>query len=125
MGFNSKDYSIPNIDFGFGSGSSSTSSTKSGGFDWSSTINSAIGLGSTIYANETQRKLAQQQANALIAQGISQERVAQMLLEGKRLDLETAKAGGGSSDNKTLYIALGIGGVVILSLVIFVVTRKK
>jgi hypothetical protein len=131
-GFNSSDYSIPTFDFGFGSGSGSGTSkpsttSKGSGFDWAGTIGSAVNIGSTIYASEAQRKIAQKQADALIAQGVSQERVAQLILEGKRLDLETAKAGAGASSggNKTLYIALGVGGVVILGLVIFVVTRKK
>jgi hypothetical protein len=105
-----------------------TTPAKTGGFDWGGTIGGVLGAGSTIYASEQQRKIAQKQAEALIAQGVSQERVQQLILEGKRLDLETAKAGGGAgagAGSKTLYIALGIGGVLILGVVIFAVTRKK
>lgn len=115
-------YSIPSSPFSTG-GSTTSSGSK---FDWSGSINTAINLGSTIYANETQRKLAQKQADALIAQGVSQERVQQLILEGKRLDLETAKAGGGTkAGSPVLYIALGVGAVIILGVVIFAVTRKK
>jgi hypothetical protein len=94
-----------------------------------------FGLGGQIFTGTTsyfgsveQRKSAQAQADALIKQGISQERVQQLILEGKRLDLETAKAGGGTvakSGSTALYIGLGVGAVVILGVVIFAVTRKK
>jgi len=50
------------------------------------------------------------------------------MLEGKKYDLEIAKSGAGKTTqagSKTLYIALGIGGVVILGVVIFAVTRKR
>jgi hypothetical protein len=96
--------------------------------DWITGATSVFGSGATIYASEQQRKAAQKQAEALIAQGVSQERVQQLILEGKKLDLETAKAGAGlkaSAGSKTLYIALGVGAVVILGVVIFAVTRKK
>ena len=46
-----------------------------------------------------------------------------LINEGKKLDLTNASAGKGG--NTTLYIALGIGGVLILGLTIFLVTRKK
>jgi hypothetical protein len=97
-------------------------------FDWGALGTSVLTVGGGIYASENQRKAAQKQADALIASGLSQIEVQKLILEGKRLDLEAAKAGVGAENtggNKTLYIALGIGGVVILGLVIFVVTRKK
>ena len=49
------------------------------------------------------------------------------MLEGKKLELQTALAGGGkkTAGNTTLYIALGVGGVLVLGLVIFAVTRKS
>jgi len=59
---------------------------------------------------------------------LSQIEVQKLILEGKRLDLELAKSGVGAgtkAGSKTLYIALGIGAVVILGVVIFAVTRKK
>ena len=106
-----------------------TSTTpKSGKFDWSGLGSSILTAGGGIYASEQQRKAAQAQADALIAQGASQVEVQRLILEGKRLDLEALKSGGAKgtqAGNKTLYIALGIGGVVILGVVIFAVTRKK
>lgn len=96
--------------------------------DWITGATSVLGSGATIYASEQQRKAAKAQADALIAQGVSQERVQQLILEGKKLDLETARAGGGATSgagSKTLIIALGVGAVVVLGVVIFAVTRKK
>jgi hypothetical protein len=105
-----------------------TTTPSKSGFDYAGVGLGLVNTAGTIYASEQARKGAIAQANALIAQGVSAERVQQLILEGKRLDLETAKAGvgtGNTGGNKTLYIALGIGGVVILGLVIFAVTRKK
>jgi hypothetical protein len=105
-----------------------TSTTpKSGKFDWAGLGTSLLTAGGGIYASEQQRKSAQAQADALIAQGMSQVEVQKLILEGKRLDLELAKsgAGGKKAGSKTLYIGLGIGAVVILGVVIFAVTRKK
>jgi hypothetical protein len=108
---------------------STTTTPKGSKFDWAGLGSSILTAGGGIYASEQQRKAAQAQADALIAQGMSQIEVQKLILEGKRLDLELAKsggsAGGSTGGNKTLYIALGIGGVVILGVVIFAVTRKK
>lgn len=80
-----------------------------------------------IFASKEERKSAQAQADALIAQGKSQVEVARIMQETKRLELEALKlgAGGGKSGSKTLYIALGIGGVLVLGVIIFAVTRKR
>ena len=120
------DYTLPPSPFSTstsGGGSSSTSAK----FDWGGLGSSLLTVGGGIYASEQQRKSAQKQADALIASGLSQIEVQKLILEGKRLDLEAAKAGavGGKSGSKTLYIALGIGGVLILGVIIFAVTRKK
>jgi hypothetical protein len=112
-----------------GTPTTTTSTTpKSGKFDWAGLGSSILTVGGGIYASEQQRKAAQAQADALIAQGMSQIEVQKLILEGKRLDLELAKSGAGGgtkAGNKTLYIGLGIGGVVILGVVIYAVTRKK
>lgn len=107
----------------------STSTTPKGSkFDWAGLGSSILTAGGGIYASEQQRRAAQAQADALIAQGLSQIEVQKLILEGKRLDLEFAKSGVGAgtkAGSKTLYIGLGIGAVVILGVVIFAVTRKK
>lgn len=107
---------------------SSTTTPKTGKFDWAGLGSSILTAGGGIYASEQQRKAAQAQADALIQQGLSQIEVQKLILEGKRLDLELAKSGGSAgtkTGSKTLYIALGVGAVVILGVVIFAVTRKK
>ena len=112
-----------------GGTTSPTTTPKSNKFDWAGLGSSLLTAGGGIYASEQQRKAAQAQADALIAQGLSQVEVQKLILEGKRLDLELAKSGAGTggtnAGNKTLYIALGVGAVVVLGFVIFAVTRKK
>jgi len=73
------------------------------------------------------KKASQAQADALIAQGKSQVEVAKIMQETERLKLEALKSGAGSNTggSKTLYIALGVGAVVVLGVVVFAVTRKK
>jgi hypothetical protein len=73
----------------------------------------------------------------LQAQLDAQNKSNETALALKEKDLELAKLGllasqgglanvsGGKSGNTTLYIALGIGGALILGLVVFLVTRKK
>ena len=88
----------------------------------------AFGKVTGYFGSVEARKAAQEQANALIAQGKSNVEVARIMQETERLKLEAAKAGVGAENtggNNTLYIALGVSGVVILALVIFAVTRKK
>jgi 4-hydroxyphenylpyruvate dioxygenase-like putative hemolysin len=70
---------------------------------------------------------AQAQADAIrdgnaSALAIEQEKTKQALINAQAgLNQASAKPSG----NKTLYIALGIGGALVLGLVIFLVTRKK
>jgi len=121
-----KNYSVDDSLFGTSGGGGSTSPPKTK-FDYAGTATKLLDFGVRIYSSDQERKNAEKQANALIAQGVSQQRVQELINEGKRLDLETAKAGvvGGKSGSKTLYIALGIGGVLILGVIIFAVTRKR
>ena len=87
-----------------------------------------VGTAGTYFGSVEQRKAQQAQAEALRQQGLSQIEVAKIMQETERLKLEALKSGGGlktSAGSKTLYIALGVGAVVILGVVIFAVTRKK
>jgi hypothetical protein len=96
--------------------------------DYQGLIGDTIGGGLKFFGSQEERKAAEAQADALRAKGMSDVEVARIMLEGKKYDLEIAKSGGAKgtqAGNKTLYIALGIGGVVILGVVIFAVTRKK
>jgi hypothetical protein len=97
------------------------------GSDYTSIGTSLFGGVSTFLGAQENRKSAEAQADALKAKGYSDVEVAKLMLEGKKLDLQTALASGGkkTTGNTTLYIALGVGGVLVLGLVIFAVTRKK
>jgi hypothetical protein len=115
-----KNYGIPNY------GGSTTTPTKPK-VDYVQIGTTLLNFGTQVWASAQARKDAEAQARVLIAQGASQVEVQKLINEGKRLDLEAAKAGvvGGKSGSTVLYIALGIGGVLILGVVIFAVTRKK
>jgi len=98
------------------------------GSEWAQLGTSTLGLGLGFAGKQEETKSAQATADALRSKGYSDVEVAKLMLEGKKLDLQTALASGGkasSGGNTMLYIGLGIGGVVILGLVIFAVTRKK
>lgn len=76
--------------------------------------------------SQENKKAAQAQANALIAQGKSQVEVARIMQETERLKLAQQQQlqSGGGAGSKTLIIALGVGAVIILGVVVFAVTRK-
>jgi hypothetical protein len=96
--------------------------------DWTGLGGSLIGGAGTYFGSVEQRKAQQAQADALIAQGKSQVEVAKIMQETERLKLAQQQSGAGASSgagSKTLYIALGVGAVVVLGVVIFAVTRKK
>ena len=94
--------------------------------DYSTLIGDTIGGVTTYFGSVENKKAAEAQAEALKQKGYSDVEVAKLMLESKKYDLQIAQSGGGkSSGNTTLYIALGVGGVVVLGLVIFAVTRKK
>jgi hypothetical protein len=69
----------------------------------------------------------EKEAQALREQGLSQVEVAKIMQETERLKLEALKSGGAGTKagSPVLYIALGVGAVIILGVVIFAVTRKK
>lgn len=97
--------------------------TESGQSAIGSGINFGLGaIGSAISSNQ-QKQLLKGQANISALQGenalaVERERTKQAEL---MLQAQQPKQGG----NTTLYIALGVGGVLVLGLVIFAVTRNK
>jgi hypothetical protein len=119
----SDNYTLPNYRNPSGG---STTPTKAK-VDYVQIGTTLLNFGTQVYASAQARKDAEAQARVLIAQGASQVEVQKLINEGKRLDLETAKAGvvGGKSGSTVLYVAVGVGAVVILGVVIFAVTRKK
>lgn len=96
--------------------------------DYTGLIGDTIGSGLGYLGKTEERKGLEAQADALKQKGYNDLEIAKLMLKGKELDLQTALAGGNKSSsggNTTLYIALGVGGVLVLGLVIFAVTRKK
>jgi len=123
--FFSSTYGLPNYSSGTGSTSSSTTRPKT---DYVQIGTQVVDLGVKIWSSAQERKNAEAQARALIEQGVSAVRVQELILEGKKLDLQTAQSGSGAgtkAGSPVLYIALGVGAVIILGVVIFAVTRKK
>jgi hypothetical protein len=97
------------------------------GDNWTSIGTTLFGGATSFLSSQEQRKASEAQADALKQKGYNDLEIAKLMLKGKELDLQTALASGGkkTTGNTTLYIALGVGGVLVLGLVIFAVTRKK
>lgn len=97
--------------------------------DWSSLGSSVIGGVSTIIGSSAQVKSARAQAEAIATTAQANENIAQSQIELEKVKGQNALAllnasqskGGG---NNTLYIGLAVGGVLVLGLVVFAVTRK-
>ena len=82
-----------------------------------------FGTGVTVYTKEKERQIAQAQANALRDKGLSEIEVAKIMQQTEKLKLEAIQSSA-NAKSKTLYIALGVGAVVVLGVVIYAVTRK-
>jgi hypothetical protein len=98
------------------------------GSDYKDIGTTLFGGATTYFGSQENRKAAQATADALRAKGYSDVEVAKLMLEAEKVKAEAAKSGasaGTGAGSKTLYIALGVGAVVILGVVIFAVTRKK
>ncbi len=85
-----------------------------------------VGVGTKLILNNQDVKRAQSQANEVKEQ---QARDLEIAKENQRniLLMKQAKEGVPEKEksNTALYIGLGVGGVVILGVVIFAVTRKS
>lgn len=116
---------------GFGKNkTTSTTSTKTGGgstFDYGGVATSLIGGIGGFLGSKNDLKSAQAQADAMIKSGELSIQAQQLALEGKKIDAQTALALASAKPqgNTMLYVALGIGGVLILGVVIWAVTRKR
>jgi hypothetical protein len=97
------------------------------GAEWGGIGTGILGTAGTYFGSVEQRKAAQAQAEALRQQGLTQLEIARVQQQTKLAELEALKSGAGATTgagSKTLYIALGVGAVVVLGVVIFAVTRK-
>ena len=89
-------------------------------------IGTVLGLGAGAILSNQQKQDAKGQANNAQALADKQIQAQQLALETAKLQLEAQKSGtaSGGSNNTALYIGLGVGGVVILGLVVFLAVRK-
>jgi hypothetical protein len=113
-----------------GFGKNKTPSTKTGGgssFDYGGVATSLIGGIGGFLGSKNDLKSAQAQADAMIKSGELSIQAQQLALEGKKIDAQTALALASAKPqgNTMLYVALGIGGVLVLGVIIFAVTRKR
>jgi hypothetical protein len=116
---------------GFGKNKTTpTTTTKTGGgssFDFGGLATGLIGGVGDYFGSRNNLKSAQAQADAMVQSGQLSLQAQQLALEGKKIDAQTALALASAKPqgNTMLYIALGIGGVLILGVVIWAVTRKR
>lgn len=96
-------------------------------FDYSGVASSLLGGLGNFFGSQNNLKSAQAQADAMVKSGELSLEAQRLALEGKKIDAQTALAlaQGKPQNNKTLYIALGVGAVLVLGVVIFAVTRKR
>lgn len=99
----------------------------SSGFDYSGVASSLIGGIGGFFSSKNNLKASQTQADAMLQSGQLSLEAQKLALEGKKIDAQTALALASAKPqgNTMLYVALGIGGVLVLGLVIWAVTRKK
>jgi hypothetical protein len=112
------------------SNADAASTGSSFGANYGGIITSGIGALTTLFTANTNNKALQGQLDAQNNKNLTDLQLAdkelekyKLINEGKKIELAAASAKPGGS--KTLYIALGIGGVLILGLTIFLVTRNK
>lgn len=91
--------------------------------DWTGLGGTVIGGVTSYFGSQENRKASEASADALKQKSKTDLEIAKILQQtelAKLSAVQPAKAG-----NSTLYIALGIGGVLVLGVVIFAVTRSK
>lgn len=91
----------------------------------SQTIGSLVGLGTGLIVNNQVKQDAKAEANNAQALADKQLQAQQLALQTAQLQLQAQQGGGGTTkDNTALYVGLGVGGVVILGLVVYLVVKK-
>jgi hypothetical protein len=89
-------------------------------------IGTVLGLGAGAILSNQQKQDAKGQANNAQALADKQLQAQQLAYDTAQLQLQAQQAGAtsGGSNNTALYIGLGVGGVVILGLVVFLAVKK-
>ena len=90
-------------------------------------INALLGLGTGLIAANQQKQAAKEIANEAAAQAERQSQLLQQqqdILYKQLLLKQTPDTSSGGS-NTGLYIGLGVGGLVLTGLVVFLIVRNK
>jgi len=88
-------------------------------------IGSLLGLGTNLIVNNQVKQNAKGEANNAQALADKQIQIAQLNQQTELAKLEALKNQGVPTKSNTgLYIGLGVGGVVILGLVVFLAVKK-
>lgn len=86
---------------------------------------SVVGFGTGMITNNQLRKDAKGQANERRKQIEEEMKLAEKTEKNIRLMQQSSQPPTKEKSNLPLYIGLGVGGVVVLGVVIFAVTRNK
>lgn len=94
--------------------------------DWGGQAIGSLGtIVGTAIGSKAQSDALNKQADIANQNNQTALELARIQQETAKINLASATSGSGSlGSNKNLYIALGVGGVVVLGVVIFAVTRK-
>ena len=93
-------------------------------FDYGALAGSVLGAGSSIFGASQMTKSAKEQAKIASQNNATALELAKINQQTELMKLQGNQGSSGASSNTTLYVALGVGGVLILGLTIFAVTRK-
>jgi hypothetical protein len=86
-------------------------------------LNTVLGLGAGLVQSNQQKKLAEQQAKTAKALAEAQLKAKELEYQTAQLQLQTQK-GSSVKSNTALYVGLGVGGVAILGLVVYLAVKK-
>jgi|LakMenE01Jun11ns_1017448.scaffolds.fasta_scaffold8232686_1 hypothetical protein len=88
-------------------------------------IGSLLGLGTGLIVNNQVKQNAKGEANNAQALADKQIKAQELAYQTAQLQLQAQQGGGKpTKSNTALYVGLGVGGVVILGLVVFLAVKK-
>ena len=95
--------------------------------DYSGLIGSGVGAIGNYFSSQNVRDATRAEANANLQSSQNALEIAKINQQTALAQLQSAQGSGNApgKSNTALYIGLGVGGVLVLGLVIFVATRNK
>lgn len=93
-------------------------------FDWGALAGGVLSTGGTIFGASKQAEIARKEAQASAQNNATALELAKINQQTELLKLQGNQSPESGSSNTALYVTLGAGGVLILGLTIFMVTRK-